>query len=359
MTAIAIREENNELDVRDAQPLMPTLPSRLTQWANDARQANQVARSLANTAFVPQSLRGRNADPDIAQQITVSQITAAILAGQEVGLEPMAALRSIDIIEGTPGMRAQALRGVVQAQGHEIWVEESTSTRAIVCGQRMGSDKVQKSAWTIDRAKQMGLVGKQNWIKQPTAMLVARATSEVCRWIGGDALLGMPYSAEELADGIDSTETPVAAVAEPETAAPKRRAQRKPVEPPPPVAEPVIEPPTADTPLVDNTDDVDDAVPVSAVPVSPAPAGPPLISDPQMRLMQKKLTEAGHKTGDERRAYIVQQIGRDLDSMKHLTVAEANRVIDSLTVPEEPIAAEQSSFDEFAWPETAQPGGAS
>lgn len=354
MTELAIRQESADLDVRDAHPLMPTLPSRLTQWANDARQANQVARSLANTAFVPQSLRGRNTDPDIAQQITVSQITAAILAGQEVGLEPMAALRSIDIIEGTPGMRAQALRGVVQAQGHEIWVEESTSTRAIVCGQRMGSDKVQKSVWTIDRAKQMGLVGKQNWIKQPTAMLVARATSEVCRWIGGDALLGMPYSAEELADGIDSTETPAAsaAVAEPEAAAPKRRAQRKPVEPPPPVAEPVIEPPTADTPLVDNTDDVDDAVPVSAVPVSPA-APVDGITKPQLTKLHILLTENGYTDRAAGLAYLSDQVGRALESSKEMTKAEANRIIDALDGLPKPkrveASGEQGAFDDAAW----------
>lgn len=350
MTAIAIREENTDLDVRDA---MPVLPSRLTQWANDARQANQVARSLANTAFVPQSLRGRNTDPDIAQQITVSQITAAILAGQEVGLEPMAALRSIDIIEGTPGMRAQALRGVVQAQGHEIWVEESTSTRAIVCGQRMGSDKVQKSVWTIDRAKQMGLTGKANWTKQPTAMLVARATSEVCRWVGGDALLGMPYSAEELSDGIDMPElTNSGDPAEPaEAAPPKRRAQRKQVEPPPPVAEPEIEQPGDDVPLVDASD-LDDALPVSAVPVSPAPVGDS-ITDAQMRLMQKLFTEAGITDRDAKLNYATQVTGKALNSAKELTKGDAKKVIDALSIPEDP---QQTAFDDDAW--LNQSGGA-
>jgi hypothetical protein len=31
----------------------------------------------------------------------------------------------------------------------------------------------------------------------PQAMLAARATSEVCRLVAADAILGMPYSSEE------------------------------------------------------------------------------------------------------------------------------------------------------------------
>lgn len=224
--------------------------SRLTEWAQDARQASLVAQSLARTAFVPVSLRGKHADAATADQITVSQITAAILTGQELGLNPMASLRSIDIIEGTPAMRAHALRGVVQAHGHRVWVEETTDTRAIVCGLRAGDDKVQKSVWTIDRAKKQNLTGKTNWQKMPASMLVARATSEVCRWVGGDALLGMPYSSEELADEAGEQFFTVEQLATEATKPVRRTAQRKPVEKAP-VAEPEIEEPDADTPLVE------------------------------------------------------------------------------------------------------------
>jgi len=225
--------------------------SRLTEWAQDARQASLVAQSLARTAFVPVSLRGKHADAAIADQITVSQITAAILTGQELGLDPMASLRSIDIIEGTPAMRAHALRGIVQAHGHRVWVEESTDTRAIVCGLRSGDDKVQKSVWTLDRAKKQNLTGKQNWTKMPAAMLVARATSEVCRWVGGDALLGMPYSSEELADEAGEQFFTVEQLATEANRPVRRVAKRTPIEKAP-AAEPDIEEPDADAPLVDD-----------------------------------------------------------------------------------------------------------
>ncbi|MFF4607951.1 hypothetical protein ACFY12_35090 [Streptomyces sp. NPDC001339] len=128
-------------------------------------------------------------------------ITAAILTGTEMGLSPMAALRSFDLIKGTPAMRANAMRALVQSHGHAIWEEETTATHAVVCGRRAGETEVHSSEWTIERARDAQLTGKDNWKRQPTAMLLARATAEACRLIASDVLHGVPYAAEELTDG--------------------------------------------------------------------------------------------------------------------------------------------------------------
>ena len=163
--------------------------SEMAQWAEDAGNISRMAQSLVQTSFVPQSMRGKPAEA-----------TAAILTGIEVGLKPMSALRSIDVIQGTPALRAVSLRALVQSRGHEVWVEESTKTRAVVRGRRKGSEVTQESVWTTDRARDLGLLGKDNWKKQPQAMLVARATSELCRLVAADVILGLPYSIEELSD---------------------------------------------------------------------------------------------------------------------------------------------------------------
>jgi hypothetical protein len=161
--------------------------SALVQWAYEARQAAGIAKSLAATSFVPASLRGKPAD-----------ITAAILAGQELGLQPMATLRSIDVIQGTPALRAHAMRGLVQSRGHAIEIVESDDNHCIVRGRRNPVDTWQTVEWTLDRAKKMGLTDKDQWKKQPRTMLIARATSEMCRLIAADVLYAMPYAAEEL-----------------------------------------------------------------------------------------------------------------------------------------------------------------
>lgn len=163
--------------------------NELEQWARDLTTAYQAARQLVTTSFVPKTYAGK---PEEA--------AAAIMTGQELGLSPLAALRSIDIIGGVPAMRAIALRALVQSAGHEIWTDESTATQAVVKGRRKGSDKVETSLWTIERARSLQLLGKDNWKKQPIAMLLARATSELVRLIAADVILGIPYSAEELLD---------------------------------------------------------------------------------------------------------------------------------------------------------------
>jgi hypothetical protein len=227
MTEIANRDEG----ALEHQPeLAPVAATKLVQWAYEARQAAVIAESLARTSFVPVAFRGKPAE-----------VTAAILAGQEIGLDPMASLRAIDIIQGKPALSALAQRAVVQSRGHDVWVAESTATRAVVRGRRHGTGEEQVSVWSMDRANKMGLLGKDNWKLQPQAMLVARASAECCRLVAADALLGMPYAVEELDDGNGSDVAPVPAAPAKKT----RTAKRAPlVQAPMPELDPTPEPET-------------------------------------------------------------------------------------------------------------------
>lgn len=162
-------------------------------WMEEARLAASLATSLAKTSFVPASLRGKPAD-----------ITAALLAGKELGMQPITSLRSMDIIQGTPALRAHAMRALAQGHGHKVWLVEQSAARVVMRGQRREADgsygPVQESVWDIPRAALLGLTGKEQWKKQPQTMLTARATGEICRLVASDALHAMPYAAEELAD---------------------------------------------------------------------------------------------------------------------------------------------------------------
>ena len=203
--------------------------NELMAWAESAVAANTIAQSLARTSFVPKAFQNK---PD--------EVTAAILAGQEMGLSPMAALRSMHVIQGVAALSAIALRGLVQSKGHEIWTEELTATRAIVCGRRKGSDQVERVIWSMDRATKAGFVQKNpNYKSQPQNMLLARATSECARLIAADALMGMPYSFEELADE--------------QAEAPKTRKVTRKKDEPAPVPE--IEAPTAEDTAGDDEPD--------------------------------------------------------------------------------------------------------
>jgi len=163
---------------------------RLGEWARNADAAYQIADRLSQSSFVPAQFRGKPVE-----------LTAAMLAGLEVGLSPMSAMRSFDIISGQAAPRAITLRAIVQSHGHEMVLLESTESRCRMKGRRKGSQEWQTVTWTMDRAKNLGLTGKDNWKKQPGAMLTARATSELARLIASDAILGIGYSSEEVADG--------------------------------------------------------------------------------------------------------------------------------------------------------------
>ncbi|MFG2165543.1 hypothetical protein [Micromonospora chersina] len=185
---------SNDIAVRADQHLaVPTgtepATAQLVQWAQAAHAAHSLAEGICNTAVAPQAYRGKPAEA-----------AAAILAGAEVGLSPIASLRAFDNIQGTPAPKAITLRAIAQGLGHEVRIDESSQVIAVVSGRRKGDTEWQTSTWTIERAQQMGLTGKAQWKQQPAAMLVARATAEVCRWIASDAIMGMPYTAEEIRD---------------------------------------------------------------------------------------------------------------------------------------------------------------
>jgi hypothetical protein len=199
MTEIAMRQD------QAVETYSSNSMDRLARWVEQARAVSEIAADICATSFAPAAYRGRPAEA-----------TAAILAGAELGFDPMASLRAFDNIQGVPAPKAITLRAVVQGAGHKVRIVRSSETEAVVAGLRRGEDEWQESVWTINRAKKLGLLdkakdpGKNPWLLQPAAMLVARATAEVCRWIASDAIMGMPYAAEEIEDQPVLAPSPIA-----------------------------------------------------------------------------------------------------------------------------------------------------
>lgn len=266
---------------------------RLSEWAQSAGAAHQIAQTLVQTSFVPDSFRNKP-----------GEATAAILAGLEIGLQPMAALRSFDVIQGQAAPRAITLRAVVQANGHEMEIVESTETRCKMRGRRRGATEWQTVTWTMDRAKRLGVTGKSNWKNQPQAMLVARATSELARLIASDAILGIAYTAEELADGGPVEQQVIADTIEP-TPTGTRKMSRKPraVEPQPEDIEPESNAP--ESPLLDTTSDL-------------------------AKAMFATFNDVGIVDRDSRLLYVSDVVGREVTSSGEMTDDDARKVLDAL-----------------------------
>lgn len=298
MTEIAVRQ--------DAQQQSVAL-SVIQESALDLAAAHKIATAICSTALAPKDYRGKPEDG-----------AAAIMLGATLGFGPMIALQNIFIVHGAPSMYARTMAAAVQAQGHKIWTEHEDTGTVTVCGQRKGSDKVERVTFTIDDAEKAGYV-KQNtkYTTDPKSMLYARALSIACRRTAPDALLGVPYSVEEMED-VQAME--VRRVDEPIRSGVGRLAAA--------VAAP------------------------EAAPLERADTSPPaeLISDAQNKRLHALLSEADKGNRDAGLAYISEVLDRPVASSKDLTKQEASRVIDALQniqeaeevpPPDEPAEADQ------------------
>jgi hypothetical protein len=177
----------------------------LQQWAETAHAAASLIGQMVDTPFFPEALRpkltGSSLEHREAQRAgAIANGTGAVLYGVEIGLNPMQALNNVIVIHGRPSLYAETMVALVQAAGHDIWTVESTETRAVVCGRRAGSDKVETAEFTMERARKAGYVARnKKYVEDPIAMLYARAASIACRRTAPEVLKGIP-AFEEVQD---------------------------------------------------------------------------------------------------------------------------------------------------------------
>lgn len=129
-----------------------------------------------------------------------ANVLAAIMAGQELGFSPMAALRSIHIIKGIPKLSADAMVAAVLASGKAQYFEptDTSATSVTWVTKRVGSTREQSITWTAEDAKRAGLTSDNHRL-YPRQMLSSRAKSELARSIYPDVLAGV-YSDDEITD---------------------------------------------------------------------------------------------------------------------------------------------------------------
>lgn len=303
------------------QPLPPA--TDVDGWIQVVAQVAMLAERIADTDFVPDALKRKPA-----------AVTAAILAGREMGVAPMTALQHINVIKGKPGQDALLMRALVLAKGHQIEYGDCSDTRALVRGKRRDEDTWTEVVFTADQARR----AKIDLGGYPEDKLIARATSRLCRRKFADVISGMSYTLEELQDGdVDLVETGDSPAAPPTAdgpaPTPARTAQRK------PRAQKTSAPARGGAV----------AAPAAAVPTSPE--GPPLPGedgydephpddergDPtrpstteQNRMMHALFREAECTDRAERLKLTGILLARPLDTSKGLTVGDATVVIDSL-----------------------------
>lgn len=123
---------------------------------------------------------------------------AIMVLCQAEGLHPGIAMRDYHVIQGRPALKSDAMLARFQQAGGKVEWKEYTDERVegVFSHPSGGSLSV---AWTLAKAKQIGIASKDNWKNYPRAMLRARCISEGIRAVYPGCVVGV-YTPEEVQD---------------------------------------------------------------------------------------------------------------------------------------------------------------
>lgn len=144
------------------------------------------ARKLAASDLLPKSYQGKP-----------QNVLLAVEYGRALGLDPLTAINMTHVVQGKPTASAQLVNALVRRAGHTLRVRgdaESATCKII----RNDDDFEFVATWTIERAKQAGVLSNPVWKTYPQAMLKARAITECARDACPEVLSGISYTAEEV-----------------------------------------------------------------------------------------------------------------------------------------------------------------
>ena len=180
-------------EIARAQPVAHSLPDMV-----------RYADHLANANLLPAQYRQKPAN-----------VLYAMEYGRTLGITPLAAITGIHVIEGKPSASSGLIGALVRQAGHKLRVTGNDQKAVAIIVRSDDPDFEYRVEWTIDRARQAGLVNKDVWKKYPAAMLKARAITEVARDACEEVLFGLHYTPEELGAVVDQEGNPVDAPVQP------------------------------------------------------------------------------------------------------------------------------------------------
>jgi hypothetical protein len=124
-----------------------------------------------------------------------AQAFVKIIAGQEIGIPPFAAMSGIHIIQGKPTVGAGLIASCVKGSGKYDYKVLQLDNAACSLDFYQGKEKLGNSTFTLEDAKK---AQTKNLDKFPKNMLFARAISNGVKWYCPDVFSGPVYTPEEM-----------------------------------------------------------------------------------------------------------------------------------------------------------------
>ena len=175
--------------------------------------SNEILKSTTDAMQIGEVFfkSGMFTDIKSAQQAVVK-----IMAGQELGIPPFAAMSGIHIIQGKPTIGAGLMAAKIKGSNKYDYKVVQADEKACIIDFYQGKDKIGTSSFTIEDAKK---AGTKNIDKFPKNMLFARAISNGVKWFTPDIYDSPVYVPEEMQDITVDAEIEVIKEADPLEAA--------------------------------------------------------------------------------------------------------------------------------------------
>lgn len=157
---------------------------------NDWAIIREQAEMLIKTKFLPTAIT------------TAEQAIAIILTGRELGIPTMAALRSIDVIQGKPSVSPQLMLALIKRSGQLEDINLSSGVDGAICTMKRKGNLSHTVSFGPKEAKALGLDGKDNYKKQAPTMYQWRAVAAAARAVFPDVILGL-YTPDEMGADVD------------------------------------------------------------------------------------------------------------------------------------------------------------
>lgn len=129
---------------------------------------------------------------------TAEKALVLMAIAQAEGCAPIQAMQRYHIIKGKPAKQAWAMLADFTSRGGKVvWIEHSASCCKATFSHPQGGEVTVE--WTLEKARQAGIAGNDNWRKYPENMLHARCVSNGVRFVDPGAANGL-YTPEEVQD---------------------------------------------------------------------------------------------------------------------------------------------------------------
>ncbi|MFD7922577.1 recombinase RecT [Streptomyces sp. NPDC059740] len=162
------------------------------------RDAFGFAQALSESSLLPRQY-----------QKNPGSVLWALEFGRGLGLDVITTIQSVHIIQGKATMSADLMASLCRRAGHRMRVSGDETHAKVVIFRADDPEFPFEVTWSMDRARQAQLTGKDTWKQYPAAMLRARAISECVRMACPEVLHGAIYTPEERGAAIDEDGLPV------------------------------------------------------------------------------------------------------------------------------------------------------